>query len=143
MNSPPDRTPTAGPSQADRTPIAPSSRANGRAAATNKASSRWNLKTTQGRRCRDLFQGYLKQLGNPTDTPTVALVIAAAENVTLAEAARGRCLAGMTDLSAEVLIRLENTANRALRRIGLAKASAKPAGPTLTEFLAARTGKGD
>ena len=72
----------------------------------------------------------------------LALVLAAAEAVALAEVARRECLAGMTGVNAELTIRFENSANRALRRLGLAKASPKPAAPNLQEFLAARTGKG-
>jgi hypothetical protein len=68
----------------------------------------------------------------------VALAIAAAEAVVLAEVARQECLAGMTSINAELTIRFENAAARALRRIGLAKATPKPAGPNLQEFLAAR-----
>jgi hypothetical protein len=74
--------------------------------------------------------------------PTLALVLAAAEAVALAEVARRECLAGMTGVNAELTIRFENSANRALRRLGLAKATPKPAGPNLQEFLAART-RGD
>jgi hypothetical protein len=84
----------------------------------------------------------MRALGDPTDAPTTALASAAAEAVVLAEMARRECLAGLTGITAELLIRLENVANRSLRRIGLAKATPKPAGPTLTEFLAAREVKG-
>jgi hypothetical protein len=45
----------------------------------------------------------------------VALAIAAAEAVVLAEVARQECLAGMTGANAELTIRFENTAARALR----------------------------
>ena len=65
-----------------------------------------------------------------------------AEAVALAEVARRECLGGMTAAGAELVVRLENTANRSLRRIGLAKASPKAAGPNLAEFLAARVAKG-
>jgi hypothetical protein len=116
--------------------------ASSRSAATNRPSSRWNANTALGRRCRDLYKGYLRALNDPTDPPTTALALAAAESVVLAEMARRECLTGLTGITAEMLIRLENVANRSLRRIGLAKAGAKPAGPNLQEFLAARENKG-
>lgn len=129
-------------SPADRTPVAGRLPASSRSAATNSPASRWKGNTVTGRRCRDLFKGYLSALGNPSDAPTMALVIAAAEAVVLAEIARQECLAGMTGLNAELTIRFENAAARALRRIGLAKASPKSTVPNLQEFLAARSGKG-
>jgi hypothetical protein len=99
-------------------------------------------RSPEARRVRDLYAGYVAALGGPADVPTLALILAAAEAVALAEVARRECLGGMTAAGAELVVRLENTANRSLRRIGLAKAGAKPAGPNLQEFLAARTGKG-
>jgi hypothetical protein len=114
--------------------------ASSRSAATNRPASRWNANTATGRRCRDLFRGYMRALGEPTDEPTVALAIAAAEAVVLAEQARQECLAGMTGVNAELTIRFENAAARALRRIGLAKATPKASGPDLKAFLAARKG---
>src|SRR5262245_43935739 len=109
--SPTDRGPIGGRSLPDRTPIAGPSPASSRSAATNRPSSRWSLKTSHGRRCRDLFKGYMAQLGNPTDVPTIALAIAAAEAIVLAEEARKECLAGgLNGISAELMIRCENTA---------------------------------
>jgi hypothetical protein len=137
---PSDRPAIAGRSPADRTPIIPRSRAN-RSATTNDPAMRHG-RSAEGRRVRDLYAGYVAALGGPTDVPTLALVLAAAEAVALAEVARRECLAGMTGVNAELTIRFENSANRALRRLGLAKATPKPAGPNLQEFLAART-KGD
>lgn len=122
-NSLPDRPVIGGRSLPDRTSIAAPSAANC-SAATNRPASRWNLKTASGRRCRDLFRGYLAQLGNPTDAPTLALIVAAAEAIVLAEDARKECLAGgLNGLNAELMIRCENTAARALRRLGLNRAA--------------------
>jgi hypothetical protein len=115
---PPDRPSIAGRSPADRTAIAPRSRAS-RSATTNGTSR--HGRTAEGRRVRDLYVGYLAALGNPTDVPTLALVLAAAEAVALTEVARRECLAGMTGVNAELTIRFENTAARALRRLGLNK----------------------
>lgn len=121
---------------ADRTPAAPMPPASSRSAATNRPASRWNANTASGRRCRDLFLAYVKQLGGPADAPTQALAIAAAEAVVLAEAAREDCLRGMNGINAELMIRLENTANRALRRLGLAKAAPPPPRKSFAERLA-------
>lgn len=135
-NSLPDRPAIDGRSLPDRTPIAARSTAN-RSAATNRPISRWNLRSTGGRRCRDLFNGYLRQLGNPTDDPTVALVVAAAEAIVLAEDARKECLAGgLNGMSAELMIRCENTAARALRRLGLNRAAPPAPRKSLAEKLA-------
>jgi len=37
-------------------------------------------------------------LGNPGDAPTQALILSAAEAVTIAESARSECLSAMTDI---------------------------------------------
>jgi hypothetical protein len=121
---------------ADRTPIGGSAPRNNRSAATNRPSSRWNLKTASGRRCRDLYRGYMTQLGNPTDAPTVALAIAAAEAIVLAEDARQECLAGMNGLNAAQMVRCENSAARALRRLGLNRAAPLAPRKSLAEKLA-------
>jgi hypothetical protein len=110
--------------------------ASSRSAATNRPASRFNANTATGRRCRDLFRGYLSQLGSPADAPTQALVLSAAEAIVLAEIARKDCLAGMNGMNAELMIRLENTANRALRRLGLAKAAPPPPRKSIVERLA-------
>jgi hypothetical protein len=115
---PPSRT-VAAPLAAGLSPGVPL--ASSRSAATNRPISRWSPNTSTGRRCRDLFRGYMRALGDPADEPTVALAIAAAESVTLAEVARAECLGGMTGITAELTIRFENSAARALRRLGLNK----------------------
>jgi hypothetical protein len=122
-------------SRPDRTTNAP---ANNRSAATNRPSSRWNLKSVSGRRCRDLYRGYLSQLGNPSDAPTLALIVAATEAIVLAEDARKECLAGgLNGMSAELMIRCENTAARALRRLGLNRAAPPAPKQSFAEKMAA------
>jgi hypothetical protein len=117
----PNRPGAAGTPPANRPPAVALSSARSRSAATNRPASRWNANTPTGRRCRDLYRAYLGQLGNPADPATQALVLAAAESVVLAEIARQDCLRGLNGMTAELMIRLENTANRSLRRIGLNK----------------------
>jgi cytochrome c551/c552 len=72
-------------------------------------------------------------LGNPVDIGTQALILSAAEAVTIAERTRADLLAGKTVLND--VVRAEGVANRALRRLGLNKAAAaKPAGPSLKDI---------
>jgi hypothetical protein len=87
---------------------------------------------------RDLYKAYVARLHNPTDTGTLALVLAAAELVISAEQARADLLAGRGDLDA--VVRIENLAARALRRLGLGKPAPKPAGPTLQDITAKYSG---
>lgn len=99
---------------------------------TNSPLSRWNGNTATGRRARDLFRAYLSTLGNPADTPTLALVLAAAEQTVIAENARRDHLDGKLVLSE--VVRAEGMAARALRRVGLNK-PLPPARKTLIEKL--------
>jgi hypothetical protein len=85
---------------------------------TNDPSSRHG-RSTASRRIRDLFAAYIAALGGPADPPTMALVLAAAEAVTIAETARADHIAGKGDLT--LVVRAEGTAARALRRIGMNK----------------------
>jgi hypothetical protein len=86
---------------------------------------RINGNTATGRRIRDLYRSYLAGMANADDACRAA-VLAAAELVTAAEAARANLLAGQGDV--EQIVRLENLANRAVRRLGLRRTEA----PTLT-----------
>ena len=92
--------------------------ASSRSAATNSPTGRWNGNTAAGRRARDLYRGYVAQLGSPADTPTLALVVAAVERVVIAENARADYLAGKV-ISLEDIVRLERAADKALARLKL------------------------
>jgi hypothetical protein len=81
-------------------------------------------RSAEARRVRDLFAAYSTTLGNPTDVGTQALILAAAEAVTIAEVTRAVHLAGKGDLDS--VVRSEGTAARALRRLGLDRAVAPP-----------------
>jgi hypothetical protein len=74
-------------------------------------------------------------MGTPSDPGTQAAILAAAELVVAAECARAKVLADGGDV--EQLVRLENLAARATRRLGV-----KPDGgsgpPSLSEHLARR-----
>jgi hypothetical protein len=93
-------------------------------------------RSPEARRVRDLYRSYMAALADPVDPATQALALAAAESVVICEVARRDLLNTMTAAGAELLVRLENTANRALKRVGLAKASPKAAPPNLHEYLA-------
>jgi hypothetical protein len=68
---------------------------------------------------RDLYRSYAAALGGVQDTGTAALVLAAAEQVVIAENARRDHLAGKLD--PDSVVRAENGADRALRGRGLNK----------------------
>jgi hypothetical protein len=89
-----------------------------RAAMTNDPLVRADGRRPQGRRLRDLYRSYLASLGNPVDTGTgtQAAILTASELVVAAEAARTTLLAGEGDV--DQVVRLENLAARALRRLG-------------------------
>jgi hypothetical protein len=107
-----------------------------RAALTNDPlRKRVDGRTPRGRRIRDLFRAYSTAMGAPSDPGTQAAILAAAELVVAAECARAKVLADGDDV--EQLIRLENLAARATRRLGVKPTSeARP--PSLTEHLARR-----
>jgi hypothetical protein len=79
--------------------------------------------TAKGRRVADLFHAYLNALGSPTDAIVQSNALTAAELKVAAEEARKALLDGNGD--AEQLVRLENLAHRAERRLGI-KAAIKP-----------------
>jgi hypothetical protein len=109
-----------------------------RAKGTNKPLYRANGNSSQGRRIRDLFHAFMKAMGSPTENPLlVANALAAAELRTAAEEARAKFLAGdgaAEDL--EQIIRLENLAGRAEKKLGI-----KPRAPTPTMPLRDRMGR--
>jgi hypothetical protein len=90
-------------------------------------------RTSGGRRVRDLYRAYLAGVSNPDDACR-AQVLAAAELMVAAENARAELLAGAADI--EQIVRLENLANRAVKRLGLKPTAASQ--PSLSEYLAAK-----
>ncbi len=76
-------------------------------------------------------------MGNPGEANRQADAIAAAELKCAAEDLRARLLAGPNAGLADIeqIIRLENAADRAVRKLGI-KPGAAPAGPTLEQHLA-------
>jgi hypothetical protein len=105
-----------------------------RAALTNDPlRARADGRTPQGRRIRDLFRAYSSAMGSPSDPATQAAILAAAELVVAAERARAKVLDDGGDV--EQLIRLENLAARATRRLGV-KPNCESRPPSLAEHLA-------
>jgi hypothetical protein len=90
-----------------------------RARLTNDPLVRASGRTPAGRRIRDLFRSYSSALGNPGDPGTQAAILAAAELVVAAEAARSKLFADGSNADVEQLVRLENLAARSLRRLGI------------------------
>ena len=108
-----------------------------RAKITNDPMSvRVSLNTADGRRVADLYRSFLRAMGGPTDAVAQANVLAAAELTVATETARVQLLAGKADV--DQLVRLENLAARAVRRLGIKLGSGKPAVPKLAEYLANR-----
>jgi hypothetical protein len=105
-----------------------------RAATTNDPMrARTNGRTSAGRRVRDLFTAYLVATGR-TDDIARAQALAAAELTAAAENARTKLLAGDGDI--EQIVRLENLANRAVRRLGIKPGAAAPYVPLRERLLA-------
>jgi hypothetical protein len=88
-----------------------------RSATTNGPMRRISGNTAAGRRLRDLYGAFLQHMSNPAGTIAQANALNAAELTVAAENARAELLAGVGDI--EQIVRLENLANRAVRRLGL------------------------
>jgi len=93
------------------------------ATTNNPMRARTNGRTSAGRRVRDLYKAYLAAMGRADDVGR-AQALAAAELMVAAENARTKLLAGQGDI--EQIVRLENLANRALRRLDLGAGAAPP-----------------
>jgi hypothetical protein len=98
-------------------------------------SARTDRNTARGRRIADLFRGYMAALGNPSDAITQANILTAAELKVAAEDARKRLLNG-EGADVDGLVRLENLAHRAERKLGV-KLQPRDATPSLADYIAA------
>jgi hypothetical protein len=114
--SSPDQPPIKGQPRSDQASITPRSRA----AISNRPEARLDGRSAAGKRVRDLYHALLKRLGDPVDNDLVlqGAVLALAELLTMAEAARLRVLEGK-DQSSNECVRLENLVRRAEARVGL------------------------
>ena len=104
------------------------------ATTNDPVAARTSLNTARGRRIADLFRAFMVALNNPSDAITQANVLAAAELKVAAEDARKRLLDG-TGGDADALVRLENLAHRAERKLGLRFQPHDPT-PTIAEIAA-------
>jgi hypothetical protein len=97
--------------------VAPDPHPMRRSRTTNDPTSRANQDTARGRRLADLIRGFLAEMGNPRSPVAQADAIRAAELTVAAEDARAKLLAG--DGDANAVVRIENLAGRAVRKLGL------------------------
>ncbi len=104
-----------------------------RARRTNDPLADVDLHTAHGRRIGDLVRCYLRALGNPDDAGIQSDVVAAAELVALVERKRTEALGMPGGCDLEQLVRLQNLADRKVRKLGI-RATA-PKTPTLRETL--------
>jgi hypothetical protein len=96
--------------------------------------ARTDRNTARGRRVADLYLAYMAALDHPADTIVQANAMAAAELKVAAEDARKRILDVGGD--ANGLVRLENLAHRAERKLGLDRRTCEPGAPaSLSEYL--------
>ncbi len=91
------------------------------AAITNNALKRWDPKSPQGRRTRDLFKSVMRMVGSPTEPARQALCISAAELMVLAELARETSLKDVTAKNAEMAFKAEKAMRHALAALGVDK----------------------
>ena len=90
-------------------------------------------------RVKQLVAIFRARIGADADDPvTDAAIRRAAETVVLSEHLRARALRG-EDVSADDVLRLSRTADLLTRRLQLDKHKAQPSGPTLSDYLRART----
>lgn len=101
-----------------------------RSKTTNDPTSRANQDTAAGRRLADLIRGFMAEMGNPRSPVAQADAIRAAELTVAAEDARAKLLAG--DGDANAVVRIENLAARAVRKLGLVERQRDAAKPKLS-----------
>jgi hypothetical protein len=101
---------------------------------TNDPLSRADGRTAAGRRVRDLYRAFVAGAGNPDSDVFRAAALAAAELMAASEVAGAKLLSGDGDV--EQIVRLENSARRAICRLGLRPGATKPM--RLREYLQAR-----
>jgi hypothetical protein len=103
-----------------------------RAAVTNNPLARADGRTPQGRRIRDLYRAWQAAMGRPADATVQATILAAAELMVAAESARAALLAGTGDV--DQVVRLENLAGRAVRKLGIKAPAPATSPPSLAAW---------
>jgi hypothetical protein len=96
-------------------------------------------RTTEGRRRRDLIDGYAAAMGGMGRVSAAQMVdiARAADLVIIAEQARGKALRG-AEVDLGDLTRLEGAADRAVRRLGIKPGANAPKPMSLADYLAAK-----
>lgn len=112
-----------------------------RSRVTNDPSRRANQNTARGRRVADLLRGFIEAMGCPTSPIRQADALQAAELTVAAEDARAELLAGRGDL--DQVVRIENAARRAVKKLGIAQPQTSPPKRTLADHLRRRAGAGN
>ena len=94
-------------------------------------------RSTFVRRRRDLIRTYTDALGGAEKVSATVMndVVRAVDLVLIAEKARSQALCG-EKLDLDVLTRLESTADRAVRRLGIKPGSNAPKPMTITQYTA-------
>jgi hypothetical protein len=131
MEATSNRTTAAAEATADRAPSAEPARQL-RSRRTNDPFSGLSRNTAAGRRVADLLRGLLRDMGNPADVVLQANALRAAELMVGAEIARSKLLAG--DGDADVVLRLEGAAGRAVRALGIDR-KREPEGETIADIM--------
>jgi hypothetical protein len=104
---------------------------------TNNPLSRNSTATATGRRVNDLFLSYLRAMTDRSCTGQ-ADALRAAELMVAAEEARARLLAGNGD--ADGVVRIENLAARAVRKLGLDRQQGQKPKKTLADYAREKAG---
>jgi hypothetical protein len=94
-------------------------------------------RSAQGRRRRDVIDGFVAALGGPdcVNDAMMSDLARAADLTILAARARENHLLGGTQISVSHLIRLEGAADRAVRRLNLPSDGTSLSAPTLADIF--------
>jgi hypothetical protein len=91
-------------------------------------------RTVAARRARELARGFEAELGGTATASRRFAIERAAALVALAEDAKARRLAGDQSVTLEDIVRIDNSAARAVRALGI-KPNAQPRQQSLAEYL--------
>jgi hypothetical protein len=92
-------------------------------------------RTVAARRARELAKGFEAELGGTITTSQRFAIERAAALVALAEDAKARRLAGDAAITLEDVVRVDNSAARAVKALGI-KPGVAPKPPSIHEFMA-------
>lgn len=110
-----------------------------RSRVSNDPFSRNNAGTARGRRVNDLLRSFLRAMSKRGNCLAQADALRAAELTVAAEEARAKLLAGEGD--ANGVVRLENLAARAVRKLGLDQQQSQRPKKTLRDYAREKAGQ--